>query len=340
MNALFWNGIYLKLLDQRRLPGEIVHVDCRTSEQVAEAISAMVIRGAPAIGISAAYAIVLAAREAEGSLEELNQRARQIREARPTAVNLVWAVDRMLKLLPAHGTRLHEPLVEALELEARRIELEDLESCKSIGRFGNRLIESGEGILTHCNAGGLATAGYGTALGVIRAAHESGKSIHVFADETRPYLQGARLTATELHEEGIPVTLLCDNMAAWLMKSGKVQKVIVGADRIAANGYTANKIGTYQVAIAAKAHGIPFYVAAPLSTIDLSLADGSGIPIEMRSEEEVFHAMGIRTAPEGISAYNPSFDITSADYITGIITNKGIALPPYPETIPKLFEAE
>ncbi len=337
MNALLWNGEYLKLLDQRWLPEKIDYVDCYTSDQVAESITAMVVRGAPAIGISAAYALVLAAREANGSSAVFLEKARRIRKARPTAVNLMWAVDRMLQRLPASISGFDKTMVDAFESEARLIEREDLESCKSIGRFGNQLIEPGDGILTHCNAGGLATAGYGTALGVIRAAYESGKYNQVFADETRPYLQGARLTAMELHEDGIPVTLLCDNMAAWLMKSGKVQKVIVGADRIAANGDTANKIGTYQVAIAARAHGIPFYVAAPLSTIDLGLADGSEIPIEMRNEEEVFHAMGVRTAPKGISAYNPAFDITPSDYISGIITEKGIAFPPYLETIAKLL---
>ena len=337
MDALQWNGESLNLLDQRLLPAKITYVTCRTSEEVASAITSMVVRGAPAIGISAAYALVLAAREANGSAAAFSRKAGMIREARPTAVNLMWAVDRMLKLLPANSGSFGPMMVKTMEEEARRIEREDLESCKSIGRYGNQLIDPGDGILTHCNAGGLATAGYGTALGVIRAAHEAGKGIHVYADETRPYLQGARLTATELHEDGIPVTLLCDNMAAWLMKSGKVQKVIVGADRIAANGDTANKIGTYQVAIAARAHNIPFYVAAPLSTIDLNLADGGGIPIEMRKEEEVFHAMGIRTAPEGIMAYNPAFDVTPADYISAIITDKGIATPPYRESISKLF---
>jgi methylthioribose-1-phosphate isomerase len=244
----------------------------------------------------------------------------------------MWAVDRMLQTLRVdllESRRIPENSICVLENEAKKIEAEDFDSCRRIGAFGSTLIDDGDGILTHCNAGALATAGWGTALGVIRSAHEAGKRIHVYADETRPYLQGARLTATELHEDGIPVTLLCDNMAAWLMKSGKVQKVVVGADRIAANGDTANKIGTYGVALLAKAHGIPFYVAAPVSTIDLALADGSGIPIEQRCEDEVLYAMGVRIAPNGVKAYNPAFDVTPAELITAIVTDRGIAIPPY-----------
>jgi methylthioribose-1-phosphate isomerase len=329
MKAFEWTGLSLKILDQRLLPGTISYIDCLTSGEVAEAIRGMAVRGAPAIGITAAYGILLAARESAGSLENYGKRAAELRSARPTAVNLMWAVDRMTGLLEACGNELTEKTMQSLENEAKSIEREDLESCMRIGSFGNALIEDGDGILTHCNAGALATAGYGTALGVIRAAHETGKRIYVYAGETRPYLQGARLTATELHEDGISVTLLCDNMAAWLMKSGKVQKVVVGADRIAANGDTANKIGTYQVALSAKAHGIPFYVAAPLSTIDFSLPDGSAIPIEYRNEDEVLHAMGVRTAPEGISAYNPAFDVTPAALISAIITDRGIVHPPF-----------
>lgn len=329
MKALNWNGISLELLDQRLLPGETVTIDCHTSEAVARAITDMVVRGAPAIGISAAYGIVLAARESGGSAVIFREKSAAIRESRPTAVNLMWAVDRMMALLMPYDIAFPDSAMVLLESEAKAIENEDLESCHNIGRYGNKLIQYGDGILTHCNAGALATAGYGTALGVIRAAHESGKHIHVYADETRPYLQGARLTATELHEDGIPVTLLCDNMAAWLMKSDKVQKVIVGADRIAANGDTANKIGTYQVALSAKAHGIPFYVAAPCSTIDIQLINGDAIPIEQRNPEEVFHTMGVRTAPEGISAFNPAFDVTPAELISAIITDKGVVYPPY-----------
>lgn len=329
MKPINWNGKSLELLDQRLLPGEIAYLDCRTSESVANAIRNLAVRGAPAIGIAAAYGVVLAAVEADGSQGLFRIKAANLRCARPTAVNLMWAVDRMAKLMQESVNMVLAERIRLLEREAQRIEREDIESCMRIGGYGNELIERGDGILTHCNAGALATAGYGTALGVIRAAHEAGKGIHVYADETRPFLQGARLTATELHEDGIPVTLLCDNMAAWLMKSGAVQKVVVGADRIASNGDTANKIGTYQVAISARAHGIPFYVAAPGSTIDFSLKDGSGIPIEQRSEDEVFCAMGKRIAPEGISAFNPSFDVTPADLISAIITDKGIAFPPF-----------
>jgi methylthioribose-1-phosphate isomerase len=329
MKTLNWNGKSLELLDQRLLPGEIIYLECRTSESVANAIRNLAVRGAPAIGVSAAYGIVLAAVEADGSQALFRVKAANLRCARPTAVNLMWAVDRMVKTMYDNANMPLPEKIHLLEKEARRIETEDAESCRRIGSYGNTLIADGDGILTHCNAGALATAGYGTALGVIRAAHEAGRGIHVYADETRPFLQGARLTATELHEDGIPVTLLCDNMAAWLMKSGKVQKVVVGADRIAANGDTANKIGTYQVALSARAHGIPFYVAAPCSTIDFNLKDGSDIPIEQRSEDEVFHAMGVRIAPEGISAYNPAFDVTPADLIDAIITERGIAYPPF-----------
>lgn len=338
MNALRWNGSSLELLDQRLLPAKITYINCQSTEDVSRAISEMVVRGAPAIGISAAYGIVLAARESSESVDIFLAKAAMLRRSRPTAVNLMWAVDRMLGLLPKQAESIDGELIDALEREARAMEREDLECCHSIGRFGNELIVHGDGILTHCNAGALATAGYGTALGVIRAAHDAGKNIHVFADETRPYMQGARLTATELHADGIPVTLLCDNMAAWLMKSGKVQKVIVGADRIAANGDTANKIGTYQVAICAKAHSIPFYVAAPCSTVDLTLPDGEGIPIEQRDESEVLHSMGIRTAAAGVRAYNPAFDVTPAGLISAIITDRGIVIPPFQQNLEKVMK--
>lgn len=338
MKTLYWNGSSLELLDQRLLPGKIIYADCKTSVEVAGAITDMVVRGAPAIGVAAAYGIVLAARESNGSTVVFMEKAAVMRRARPTAVNLMWAVDRMTGLWAKNRNEISNAIIEKLVREAQRIEREDLESCKRIGKFGNELIGHGFSILTHCNAGGLATSGYGTALGVIRAAHGAGKQIHVYADETRPYLQGARLTATELHEDGIPVTLICDNMAAWLMKSGKVQCVIVGADRIAANGDTANKIGTYQVAISASAHGIPFYVAAPLSTVDLALKEGGSIPIELRNEDEVFHAMGVRTAPEGIEAWNPAFDVTPAALIHAIVTDEGIAFPPFAQSIARLFK--
>ena len=339
MKTLQWTGEALVLLDQRLLPGQMVHMKCETCAQVQMAIEDMVVRGAPAIGVSAAYGVVLAAREAlreGGSKEAFLAKAAALRAARPTAVNLMWAVDRMLAQVPS-GI-MDAATVVRLQAQAALIEQEDQQCCRRIGEYGNTLIAPGDGILTHCNAGALATAGSGTALGVIRAAHAAGKGIHVYADETRPYLQGARLTAAELHEDGIPVTLLCDNMAAWLMRNGHVQRVVVGADRIAANGDTANKIGTYGVALLARAHGIPFYVAAPFSTVDCRLPDGAGIPIEHRAEEEVFHAMGIRTAPEGIKAYNPAFDVTPADLISAIITDGGIAYPPFAKSLERLYQ--
>jgi methylthioribose-1-phosphate isomerase len=335
MKPFEWTGIELKILDQRLLPGEVAYIACRTSGEVAQAIAGMAVRGAPAIGVAAAYGVVLAAAES-GSYGEFLGKASALRGARPTAVNLMWAVERMLRLLPDNVSSTQQmpgDVLRRLEAEARSIEAEDLASCMRIGAFGNALISDGDGILTHCNAGALATAGYGTALGIIRAAREAGKRIRVYACETRPYLQGARLTAAELHADGIPVTLLCDNMAAWLMKSGKVHKIVVGADRIAANGDTANKIGTYQLALCAKAHGIPFYVAAPFSTVDLSLPDGGGIPIEHRDENEVLYAMGIRTAPQGVSAYNPAFDVTPAALIGAVVTDRGVAFQPLAENL-------
>ncbi len=330
MQAVEWRRGTLVLLDQRLLPGQLVYRECHTAQETADAIAAMVVRGAPAIGVAAAFGVVLAAAEcACGGLngEAFASLCAVIREARPTAVNLMWAVDRMRALAGRQTPDM--ALVERLEREALAIQREDVESCRAIGRHGNALIAHGDGILTHCNAGALATVGYGTALGVVRAAWEAGKRIHVYADETRPYLQGARLTATELHEDGIPVTLLCDNMAGWLMKTGHVQKVIVGADRIAANGDTANKVGTYSLGILAKAHDIPFLVAAPLSTVDFSLRNGENIPIEHRPADEVLHAMGVRTAPEGIAAYNPAFDVLPADLIHAIVTERGVAFPPF-----------
>lgn len=341
MKTLEWTGEALLLLDQRLLPAEVYYLKCGTCAQVQAAITDMVVRGAPAIGVAAAYGMVLAVRETAeqgGHREAFLEKAAALRAARPTAVNLMWAVDRMLAVVPAGPV--DAAAVARLEVEAVQTEREDVECCRRIGEYGNALIQPGDGILTHCNAGALATAGSGTALGVIRAAHAAGKGIHVYADETRPYLQGARLTATELHEDGIPVTLLCDNMAAWLMKSGRVQRVIVGADRIAANGDTANKIGTYGVALLARAHGIPFYVAAPLSTVDLALHDGTAIPIEQRSADEVFHAMNVRTAPAGIQAYNPAFDVTPAALISAIITDRGIAYPPFDNEFGRLYQNE
>ncbi len=338
----FKDGV-LKLIDQTRLPTELVYVDCRTSEDVAAAITDMIVRGAPAIGVTAAYGIAIGAAASDASnhedfLQELEDICAVMRKTRPTAVNLFWAVERMLrKALEKKASGLDiDAIKKALADEAALMDMEDVKINMSIGSNGMDLIKEGSTVLTHCNAGALATCGYGTALGVIRAAHEAGRNINVFADETRPYLQGARLTAWELAQDGIPVTLICDNMAGHFMKSGKIGCVIVGADRIALNGDTANKIGTYTVAVLAKENNIPFYVAAPVSTIDFSMKTGDEIPIEERKAEEVTHIKGMRLAPEGISVANPAFDVTPCRYITAIITEKGVVYPPFEENIIKL----
>src|SRR5262245_38638760 len=323
----------LHLIDQTRLPTESVEIECRDVPAVWEAIRSLRVRGAPAIGVAAAYGAVLGARaagiaDADSVRAALRAAAGSLRTSRPTAVNLFWALDRMEAAADGAGSGIGGPgLLDALLEEARRIDAEDRAMCRSIGRHGAELVGAGQGILTHCNAGGLATADYGTALAVIFAAHERGIPLRVFADETRPLLQGARLTAWELQRRGIPVTLICDNMAAQVMREGKIQLVVVGADRIAANGDTANKIGTYGVALLARAHGIPFYVAAPSSTFDLSIPDGSAIPIEQRDPREVTHGFGRQTAPEGVAVYNPAFDVTPAALITGIVTERGIVTP-------------
>ena len=329
---------FLRLIDQTRLPTEFLRIDCHDVPTVWEAIRSLRVRGAPAIGIAAGYGAVLGAQKAKGQpAAEIRQAIREatayLRTSRPTAVNLFWACDRIDRIVEASKDLSSADLLERVLAEAHEIAAEDKAMCRSIGRFGAELVTSGNGILTHCNAGGLATADYGTALAVIFAADEAGKQVHVFADETRPLLQGARLTAWELQRRGVSVTLICDNMAAQVMKEGKIQMVVVGADRIAANGDTANKIGTYGVALLAKAHGIPFYVAAPSSTFDLALADGSGIPIEQRDPSEVTHGMGRQTAPSGVSVYNPAFDVTPAELIAGIITERGIVQPVNARTI-------
>ncbi len=327
----------LRLIDQTRLPTEYVETDCRDVKAVWEAIKSLRVRGAPAIGVAAAYGAVIGARsqgldDAESVRDALRSATAYLRTSRPTAVNLFWALDRMdAAACEVQGDGL--VVLEGLLAEARQIEEEDRAMCRAIGRHGAALVESGQGILTHCNAGGLATADYGTALAVVFAAHEQGIALRVFADETRPLLQGARLTAWELKRRGIPVTLICDNMAAQVMKEGKVQMVVVGADRIAANGDTANKIGTYGVALLARAHAIPFYVAAPSSTFDLSIPDGSVIPIEQRDPREVTHGFGQQTAPDGVEVYNPAFDVTPAELIAGIITEKGVIRPVNARTI-------
>ena len=331
----------LDLLDQRALPLAEERVLCTRLAEVVEAIATLTVRGAPAIGVTAAWGCVIAAKEAgldnqggsDDWRENLDAALDILGAARPTAVNLGWAVDRMRRVWrrenPANTAELHTLWLG----EARRIQREDIAANEAMGRFGAALLDDGDTVLTHCNAGALATAGWGTALGVIRSAVAAGKEIRVIADETRPVLQGARLTAYELAKEGIPVMAACDNAAGLLMRTGKVRKVVVGADRIAANGDTANKIGTYSLAVLAKAHGIPFYIAAPLSTIDDALPDGDAIPIEERPAAEVAEFAGTRVLPEGVRVYNYAFDVTPADLIDAIITEKGVLRPPYARSI-------
>lgn len=332
------NG-FLRLLDQTLLPSQLEFRDCRSVEEVWEAIRKLRVRGAPAIGDAAAMGLVLAMQtghdRSRGSFAaRLKQAADYLRTSRPTAVNLFWAMDRMQACLATRLEQASEGELRRMLLhEALAIEEEDRQTCRAIGAAGAALIRAGQGVLTHCNAGGLATADYGTALAVLFTAREQGKAFHVFADETRPLLQGARLTAWELQQRGIDVTLICDNMAAQVMKEGRINLVITGADRIAANGDSANKIGTYGVAVLAKAHGVPFYIAAPSSTFDLTLADGSAIPIEQRDPREITHGFGLQTAPDGIKVYNPAFDVTPASLITGLITEKGIIQPVEEQTI-------
>jgi methylthioribose-1-phosphate isomerase len=324
-----WLDDTVIMIDQTRLPSEEIYNTYSDFQSVAEAIKGMIIRGAPAIGVAAAMGVALGARAIiadthESFFRQLDNVCDVLGRTRPTAVNLFWGLERMKRVAEAHRGKNLDAIREILKMEAIRIEHEDLTICKNIGKWGATLIPEGATILTHCNAGGLATAGYGTALGVIRAAHEAGKKIRVFADETRPWLQGARLTAWELMKDGIPTTLICDNMAGFFMNRGEITCCIVGADRIAANGDTANKIGTYSVAVLAKENNIPFYVAAPVSTLDLSLSDGSKIPIEERPGSEVSHIKEIAIAPDGITVRNPAFDVTPARYITAIITENGI----------------
>jgi methylthioribose-1-phosphate isomerase len=335
-------GGFVRLIDQTRLPGEFVRIDCRDVPTVWEAIRSLRVRGAPAIGIAAAFGAVLGGQpalarggRAADIRRDVLEATRDLRGSRPTAVNLFWALDRIDRVVEAEAGRGAggAELLGRVLAEARAIADEDKVMCRAIGRFGAALVADGQGVLTHCNAGGLATADYGTALAVLFAAHEEGKAIRVFADETRPLLQGSRLTAWELRRRGVPVTLICDNMAAQVMKEGRVQLGVVGADRIAANGDTANKIGTYGVALLARAHGIPFYVAAPSSTFDLTLPDGASIPIEQRDPREVTHGLGRPTAPEGIDVYNPAFDVTPAALIAGIITERGVIRPVDARTI-------
>jgi methylthioribose-1-phosphate isomerase len=334
--TITWDKDKVVLIDQRLLPAEEVYIQCLDYDQVAEAIEQMAIRGAPAIGVAAAYGVALGVQKMgkqDGRDETMDNILTRLGNTRPTARNLFWALERMKQTYENHK---HLPLSELKEImlkEAKAIDNEDVETNKKIGFWGRELIQDGQNILTHCNAGALATAGYGTALGVIRAAFEQGKKIRIFADETRPFLQGARLTCWELDRADIPVVLITDNMAGYLMKKGEISAVITGADRIAQNGDTANKIGTYSVAVLAKEHGLPFYVAAPLNTIDFSLKDGEAIPIEERNPEEVKKiAERCITVPD-IEVRNPAFDVTPAAYITAIITENGIARPPFSQSL-------
>ena len=324
----------VRMIDQTRLPLEKVFIDCKTIDDVADAIKTMVIRGAPAIGVSAAMGVSLAAEMIQADnfekfYTQLENKCLNLAQSRPTAVNLAWAIERMKSVARESKFLSISELKKKLKQESIDICKEDIESNMSMGSFGQTLINDGSTVLTHCNAGALATAGFGTALGVIRAAVNAGKKIEVLADETRPFLQGARLTVWELMEDNIPVKLITDNMSGFFMKNNQVDVVVVGADRIAGNGDVANKIGTYMVAVLAQKHQIPFYVAAPISTLDLSLNSGEEIPIEQRSEDEVMTLNNKRITPEGASAAHPAFDITPNDLVTAIITDKGIAKPPY-----------
>ena len=336
MDAIRWNADHtLSLLDQTRLPVREEWITYTEYRPVIDAIRTMVVRGAPAIGVTAAYAMVLAARQFTGMPDFgslMDQAAAELAASRPTAVNLFWALDRMRAAAARWGG---DPA--ALEREAVAIHQEDVEMNRAMGAFGAAVVPPGARILTHCNAGALATGGYGTALGVIRAAHEQGKVSMVYADETRPLLQGARLTAYELASDGIPVTLICDDMAGALMARGQLDLVVVGCDRMAANGDFANKIGTYSLAVLARHHGIPFYTALPSSTIDLSLPDGSGIPVEQRAPEEVSSFAGTPTGPAGVSVWNPAFDVTPHQLLTGIITERGVLYPPFGQSLTERF---
>src|SRR6266853_3930573 len=320
------------MIDQRRLPREEVFVTCRTYEDVAEAIRSMVIRGAPAIGVAAAMGVALGVQQ-DADFETV---CSALAATRPTAVNLFWAIERMRRMHGSFAAVSPRERVRAMVIEAQQIRLEDIATCRAIGRNGAELVPDGKTVLTHCNAGALATAGYGTALGVIRAAVSAGKKIDVFAGETRPFLQGARLTAWELEQDHIPTTLITDNMAGHFLHSGRIGCVVVGADRIAANGDVANKVGTYSVAVLAKENGVPFYVAAPVSTLDLTLPDGTHIPIEERGAAEVTHLRGVRVAPEGTEVRNPAFDVTPHRYVTAIITERGVARAPYAASLREL----
>lgn len=338
IQTIQWTDEGVVMIDQTRLPSEELYVTCRNYMEVADAIRTMIIRGAPAIGVAAAMGVAIGVAQADpANLDaQFTRICDELGSTRPTAVNLFWGIDRMKRI---YGSVRHLPweqIRDRLITEAVLIREEDIEINKAIGRHGAPLVPDGRTVLTHCNAGALATAGYGTALGVVRAAVEAGKNINVYADETRPFLQGARLTVWELQHDGIRATLITDNMAGHFLHAGRIGCVIVGADRIAANGDVANKIGTYGVAVLAKENNVPFYVAAPVSTLDLTLPDGTHIPIEERGAAEVTHMQGIRVAPEGTEVRNPAFDVTPNRYVTAIITEQGVARPPYTESLREL----
>ena len=334
VETIQWSGGAAVMIDQTRLPLEQKFVTCRTYREVATAIRDMIIRGAPAIGVAAAMGVALGVLEGA----PIDEVCDTLAATRPTAVNLFWAIDRMKRLYASLEGQPREEIRRRMVEEAQRVREEDIAICRAIGRNGATLVPDNKTVLTHCNAGALATAGYGTALGVIRAAIESGKRIDVFADETRPFLQGARLTVWELQQDSIATTLITDNMAGHFLKSGRIGCVVVGADRIAANGDVANKVGTYSVAVLAKENNVPFYVAAPISTLDLTLASGQAIPIEQRDAAEVTHVFGRQVAPEGTSVQNPAFDVTPARYVSAIITERGVARAPYEESLASLVK--
>jgi methylthioribose-1-phosphate isomerase len=335
VETIQWTDAGVVMIDQTRLPREESFVTCRTYLEVADAIKTMVIRGAPAIGVAAAMGVALGVQQGA----DFETVCRTLAATRPTAVNLFWAIERMKSLRASLDGSPPEEIIRRMVQEAKQIRVDDIAICQAIGRHGEPLVPDGKTVLTHCNAGALATAGYGTALGVIRAAVSAGKKIDVYADETRPFLQGARLTAWELQQDGIATTLITDNMAGHFLHSGKIGCVVVGADRVAANGDVANKIGTYSVAVLAKENGIPFYVAAPVSTFDLTLASGDAIPIEQRSPDEVTHVFGVPVAPEDMAAANPAFDVTPSRYVTAIICERGVARAPYEESLRRLAGA-
>jgi methylthioribose-1-phosphate isomerase len=343
MKPVYWEDDKLKLVDQLALPTELIIHSYTDYREVAAAIKNMIVRGAPAIGVTAGYGYYLGAKEYQGLdrdifIRNMDEVTKTLAETRPTAVNLFWALKQMAEVITDNPDMTVKELIPALFSKAEEICEDDIQMCRNIGRFGADLVHDGDTFLTHCNAGALATADYGTALGVIRGAVDAGKKVKVYADETRPFLQGARLTAWELQHDGIDVTLITDNMAGWMMHCGKIDGVVVGADRIASNGDVANKIGTYSVAILAKEHGIPFYVAAPTSTFDFQITSGEEIPIEERSHQEVCFIKEVQIAPDGIKVEHPGFDVTPHKYITAIVTEKGIVYPPFDLNIEKLLK--